>query len=97
MSPADVLRGAAAIVQERGLLKEAMGEPGGQRCARGAMYEASQRTSIRTGAEAYWRADHALRAQVGEFVPAWNDRPETTANDVVRMCEKTAASLDGPQ
>lgn len=95
MKNSTVFAKAAKIVMERGLNKCSYGTPNGPVCMLGAFYEAA--TGKPDGFEEDY-PDDARWMVVGMELPygdggvAWNDAPDTTADEVVQVLQFMALS-----
>lgn len=85
MKTSKILYKAVDILHERGWIQGAIWEENGGVCAVGAICVAATSSIIDEV-----RARDALKATVGQHIPAWNDAPERSFEDVL-LAFKTAA------
>lgn len=88
---------AADYLMEHGWRQHAKGEHGGPRCALGALFSASGMTDLSVAqsdetCHAYVEAVRQLTEHVDGNVPAWNNAPERTAEDVILAFKELANS-----
>lgn len=99
LTPAQVLRKAADLIERRGLWKAGRDDTWpldtDPHCVCTAIdsITGSDRIAYRQGIESM-RLHLGLRVQGGGEVPAWNDAPERTAEEVVREMRACAAKLE---
>ena len=107
---ANLIRDAIAVLARRGWTKDAFTDDGGRHCLQGALYEAHGMRAcagtphMRLRLRQDLAADVALvNAVVAAEYPErygavgasrFNDHPETTLEDVVRVLEKAAVRRD---
>lgn len=89
MTPAKILRDAARVVLERGLLKGSFEDHGGRVCLLGAVLVAE------VGA-AWWTEymPQVYKIYLENQAHCWSDLPETTAEDVASLLMSEAEVVD---
>lgn len=98
----DLLLGAAGYMGEHGHCKRQLRDDDGRVCLMGSLHSAASLTlaeacelvdehAPRDRARAtYCDAVNALRNAIGDFIPAWNDREETTQEDAILALKRAA-------
>jgi hypothetical protein len=86
------LRGAADYLRTHGWIQGALGEPGGSRCAMGAIYSATSEYAYIE--EDLWPDTPAFPGNALHRLAKFNDQPGRTAAQVIDLLESTALGLE---
>jgi hypothetical protein len=105
----DRIRAAVEVLARTGWTKRTFADEAGRHCLQGALYVAhgipvcaggQLRTPLTPGMAAdVWVVNHVIEEQYPERFGAvgiarFNDHPDTTVDDVIRVLEKAAARTD---
>jgi hypothetical protein len=84
-----ILLEAADLIERDGHCKDVLDDGQGRHCALGATYLSKDGRPTRMGRAAHLAITH-LQDMVGANVPAWNNHPDRTAEDVIATLRKCA-------
>lgn len=79
---------AADLIRKHGHVKEALGSPKDGFCLLGAMYWAEHESMGETSS-----IYGAVAPKVGWYIPAWNNAPERTQEEVIALLEDVGYEL----